>query len=205
MKASAEVANEKSELATAVTGGVRGENPVNGVGAAGEDALNEGLADQVSEDKNEEKVMAECHQEEMNSSEKTEEKIKASDQEPKSECVLHEKGDQLSNEESQSVRTDGVNASLVTNGEIQSAVNGTGEEMVMNDQLEKARFTGEESIEENVVLGSTKKDLEQNTKTTDDQSGKSMADEESRNLTTNEGSELAEVNGEEGSHVEVTG
>uniref|UniRef100_A0A0E9RGE5 Uncharacterized protein n=1 Tax=Anguilla anguilla TaxID=7936 RepID=A0A0E9RGE5_ANGAN len=63
MKASAIVANEKSELAAAVNGGVREENPANGVEVAGEDALNEGLEDQVSEAsaENEEKAKAECY------------------------------------------------------------------------------------------------------------------------------------------------
>ncbi|XP_064152391.1 clustered mitochondria protein homolog isoform X1 [Anguilla rostrata] len=206
MKASAIAANEKSELAAAVNGGVREENPANGVEVAGEDALNEGLEDQVSEAsaENEEKAKAECYQEEMNSSEKTEAESKASEHEPKSESVLEEKGDQVSNEEPQSGGTDPADASLVTNGETESAANGTDEEVVTKDQLQKDEITGGENIEENVELGSKMKVLEQKAMTTDDQSGKSTTDEENRMLT-NEGSESAEVNGEGGSHVEVTG
>ncbi|KAJ8379812.1 hypothetical protein SKAU_G00005900 [Synaphobranchus kaupii] len=179
-------------------GGVKEDSPANGVEVGGEDALNEGLVDKVSEASggNEEEATVECYQEEMNSSEKTEAETKASDNEPTSECVLQEEGDQ--DEEPQSGGIDQAEASPMTNGEAEPAENGTDEEVVTSDQQEKAEVAGEESIEENAELGSIKKNLEQKTMTTDDQS---MTEEESRN----EYSESAEVNGDEGSHVEVTG
>ncbi|KAJ8414080.1 hypothetical protein AAFF_G00066780 [Aldrovandia affinis] len=202
MRASAGVASEKTELALAINGGVAEEK------VAGNDAEDEGRAHHVPEasDGDAENAAPARNQEETDSSRKTEVEDKTADEEPMSDHVTEEGGDQVTNGESESGVVDGGEVSLVDSVKPDSAENVTGQDLVTNDQLGNAEINGDEGRAGNDELGSTKIDLEQETLTTDDgQSGKSMIGVKSKSVRANGGPESAEVDGEAGRTEEITG
>ncbi|KAI1900610.1 hypothetical protein AGOR_G00051700 [Albula goreensis] len=148
IRVSAKPADASSELSVAVNGAVEEENPPCEKEVNGEDTSNEDTAQQDSEvsDKNEEEAAPATNQEEINSSEQTEMTDRAGDDEPNSKTVSEKGGVTITTEEPGTGEREKGETLLVANVDAKATEHGTGEDIVMNDSLEKAEVNGVDGI-----------------------------------------------------------